>query len=127
MLGASETVDTKCTPRNNPNPSGAVPLLARVYPNGMADVNHFHAAGGLGYTIKELLDAGLLHEDVRTILGDGLRNFCQEPFLDKETLDWRPAQTDSLDTEILRPVAEPFDPEGGLTCKAKRCTTTEQR
>jgi phosphogluconate dehydratase len=89
--------------------SGAVPLLARVYPNGMADVNHYHAAGGLGYT-----DAGLLHEDVRTILGDGLRNFCQEPFLDKGALDWRPAQTDSLDTEILRPVAEPFDPEGGL-------------
>jgi phosphogluconate dehydratase len=95
--------------------SGAVPLLARVYPNGMADVNHFHAAGGLGYTIKEMLDAGLLHEDVRTMLGEGLRNFCQEPFLDKGTLDWRPAQTDSLDTEILRPVAEPFDAEGGLT------------
>jgi phosphogluconate dehydratase len=95
--------------------SGAVPLLARVYPNGMADVNHFHAAGGLGYTIKEMLDAGLLHEDVRTMLGEGLRNFCQEPFRDQGTLDWRPAQTDSLDTEILRPVAEPFDAEGGLT------------
>jgi phosphogluconate dehydratase len=94
--------------------SGAVPLLARVYPNGMADVNHFHAAGGLGYTIRELLDAGLLHEDVRTILGDGLRNFCQEPFTGNGGLDWRPAQAESLDRDILRPVAEPFDPEGGL-------------
>ena len=94
--------------------SAAVPLLARVYPNGIADVNHFHAAGGLGFTIRELLDAGLLHEDVRTILGDGLRHFCQEPFLHNGSLDWRPAQTRSLDTGILRTVEEPFDPEGGL-------------
>jgi phosphogluconate dehydratase len=94
--------------------SGAVPLLARVYPNGTADVNHFHAAGGLGFTISELLDAGLLHEDVRTILGDGLRRYCQEPFLGNGMLDWRPAQTESLDRDILRPVADAFDPEGGL-------------
>ncbi len=94
--------------------SRAVPLLARVYPNGMADVNHFHAAGGLGFVIGQLLDAGLLHEDVQTILGPGLRNFCREPFLDNGNLEWRAAPLQSLDAEIVRPVSEPFDAEGGL-------------
>jgi phosphogluconate dehydratase len=94
--------------------SGAVPLLARVYPNGMADVNHFHAAGGLGFTIRQLLDAGLLHEDVLTILGPGLRNFCREPFLEKDRLEWRDAPEQSLDADIVRPANDPFDAEGGL-------------
>jgi phosphogluconate dehydratase len=94
--------------------SRAVPLLARVYPNGMADVNHFHAAGGLGFVISQLLDAGLLHEDVQTILGPGLRNFCREPFLANGTLEWRDAPADSLDADIVRPVSDPFDAEGGL-------------
>jgi phosphogluconate dehydratase len=94
--------------------SGAVPLLARVYPNGIADVNHFHAAGGIGFVIRELLDAGMLHEDVQTILGDGLRNFCREPFLDKGKLEWRDAAEQTLDADIVRPASEPFDAEGGL-------------
>ena len=94
--------------------SGAVPLLARVYPNGMADVNHFHAAGGLGFVIRELLDAGLLHDDVQTILGPGLRNFCREPFLEKGALEWREAPAQTLDADIVRPASEPFDSEGGL-------------
>ncbi|MDH3611756.1 MAG: phosphogluconate dehydratase [Gammaproteobacteria bacterium] len=94
--------------------SQAVPLIARVYPNGLADVNHFHAAGGLGYMIAQLLDAGLLHEDVHTILGSGLRRFCVEPVVDDGKLDWQSAQPESLDKDILRPVAEPFDDEGGL-------------
>ena len=94
--------------------SGAVPLLARVYPNGMADVNHFHAAGGLGFVIRELLDAGLLHEDVQTIRGPGLRNFCEEPFLDRDSLEWRQAPARTLDADIVRPASDPFDPEGGL-------------
>jgi phosphogluconate dehydratase len=94
--------------------SGAVPLLTRVYPNGRADVNHFHAAGGLGLVIRELLDAGLLHEDVTTILGKGLRRFCDEPFIERETLDWRPVPEASLDKEIIATVANPFDEEGGL-------------
>ncbi|MDX1516130.1 MAG: phosphogluconate dehydratase [Woeseiaceae bacterium] len=94
--------------------SAIIPLLARVYPNGTADVNHFHAAGGLGFVIGQLLDAGLLHEDVRTILGDGLRLFCQEPVIDGDALTWRTAQTTSLDTDILRPVDDAFDAEGGL-------------
>lgn len=94
--------------------SSAVPLLARVYPNGLADVNHFHAAGGLAFTIRQLLDAGLLHEDVKTILGDGLSNFCQEPHVESGRLGWQPAREQSLDEEVLRPVSNPFDVEGGL-------------
>jgi phosphogluconate dehydratase len=93
--------------------SQVVPLIARVYPNGLADVNHFHAAGGLGFMISELLDAGMLHEDVHTILGAGLRKFCVEPSLDGG-FGWKPAQTKSLDCEIIRPVNDPFDDEGGL-------------
>jgi len=94
--------------------SRAVPLLARVYPNGMADVNHFHAAGGLGFVIRELLDGGLLHEDVTTILGKGLRPFCEEPFAENGKLEWRPVPETSLDDGIIATVAEPFDEEGGL-------------
>ncbi|MDJ0749359.1 MAG: phosphogluconate dehydratase [Woeseiaceae bacterium] len=94
--------------------SNAVPLLARVYPNGVADVNHFHAAGGLGYVIRELLDAGLLHDDVTTILGRGLHNYCDEPFVSNSALDWRAGPDRSLDPEIIATVAEPFDAEGGL-------------
>ncbi len=94
--------------------SSAIPLLARVYPNGMADVNHFHAAGGLGFVIGQLLDAGLLHEDVQTILGPGMRRFCVEPAIEKEKFAWRPAQQSSLDEDILRPASNPFDAEGGL-------------
>lgn len=94
--------------------SDVVPLLARVYPNGSADVNHFHAAGGLGFCIGSLLDAGLLHEDVTTILGPGLSRFRQEPTLESGALGWKPAQDASLDTDILRPVTEPFDHEGGI-------------
>jgi phosphogluconate dehydratase len=94
--------------------SKAVPALARVYPNGIADVNHFHAAGGLGFVISQLLDAGLLHEDVQTILGLGLRNFCREPFLKNSRLEWRDAPAESLDADIVRPANDPFDTEGGL-------------
>ncbi|MEM9530049.1 MAG: phosphogluconate dehydratase [Pseudomonadota bacterium] len=94
--------------------SDAVPLLARVYPNGEADVNHFHAAGGLGFVMNELLGAGLLHQDVQTILGPGLDRFCSEPFLDGDNLVFRAARDQSLDDAILRSVPEPFDAEGGL-------------
>ena len=94
--------------------SGVVPLLARVYPNGIADVNHFHAAGGLGFVIGQLLDAGLLHDDVQTILGKGLRNFCREPFLRNGELEWRAAPEQNLDENIVRPAGNPFDAEGGL-------------
>lgn len=94
--------------------SGVVPLLARIYPNGDADVNHFHAAGGTGFVIRELLDAGLLHEDVTTVLGKGLRAYCTEPFLEGGKVVWRPAPEKSADLAVLRPVREPFSSEGGL-------------
>lgn len=94
--------------------SGVVPQLSRVYPNGTADVNHFHAAGGLGFVISDMLDNGLLHEDVNTILGPGLRRFCREPHVDNGSLRWSDVQGESLDDEILRPCANPFSPEGGL-------------
>ncbi|GAB2891777.1 phosphogluconate dehydratase [Paralcaligenes ginsengisoli] len=94
--------------------SAIVPLLARVYPNGQADVNHFHAAGGIGLVIAELLDAGLLHEDVKTVSGPGLRRYTHEPYLDRETLKWRPVVAQSQDRNVIRPVNEPFSPDGGL-------------
>ncbi len=94
--------------------SNAVPLLARVYPNGTADVNHFHAAGGLGFVIRELLDAGLLHDDVTTILGRGTRKFCDEPFVNDGGLEWRAGPEKSLDSAIIATVDAPFDTEGGL-------------
>ncbi|NGY04287.1 phosphogluconate dehydratase [Solimonas terrae] len=94
--------------------SAVVPLLARIYPNGGADVNHFHAAGGMGLLIRELLDAGLLHEDVRTVAGDGLRRYTQEPYLDGERLIWRDAPARSLDADVLRGHAAPFSADGGL-------------
>ncbi|MEY2685390.1 MAG: hypothetical protein RJA09_2534, partial [Pseudomonadota bacterium] len=94
--------------------SDAVPLLARVYPNGKADVNHFHAAGGMPYLVQALLGAGLLHADVQTILGPGLHRFAVEPWLDQGVLAWRPAPTVSGDTQVLRPVSDPFSTDGGL-------------
>lgn len=94
--------------------SEVVPTLAHVYPNGKADINHFHAAGGTAVLIRELLDAGLLHEQVATVAGPGLRRYTQEPFLESERLVWREGATVSLDENILRPVARPFSPEGGL-------------
>ncbi|GAA4331380.1 phosphogluconate dehydratase [Pigmentiphaga soli] len=94
--------------------SAVVPLLARVYPNGTADVNQFHAAGGLGFVIGQLLDAGLLHEDVTTIAGRGLRAYASEPWLDGGRLAWREAPAEPLDDAIVRPAARPFADNGGL-------------
>lgn len=94
--------------------SEVVPTLCHVYPNGKADINHFQAAGGMAFLIHQLLDAGLLHEDVNTVAGHGLRRYTQEPFLDGDKLVWRDGPQDSLDESILRPVARPFSAEGGL-------------
>jgi phosphogluconate dehydratase len=94
--------------------SRVTPLLARVYPNGSADVNHFHAAGGLGFVIRELLGAGLLHADIRCVHGGDLRRQALEPWLDGTTLRWREPPAQSLDPSVLRGVADPFDSEGGL-------------
>ncbi|AKU24310.1 phosphogluconate dehydratase [Massilia sp. NR 4-1] len=97
--------------------SAVVPLLARIYPNGDADVNHFHAAGGTGFVIRELLDAGLLHDDVTTILGKGLRKHCAEPFLattGEGGVVFKDAPAVSGDVNVLRGAAEPFSPDGGM-------------
>ncbi|HEY1611348.1 MAG TPA: phosphogluconate dehydratase [Paraburkholderia sp.] len=94
--------------------SQAVPLLARVYPNGKADVNHFHAAGGVAFLVRNLLDGGLLHEDVKTVAGDGLRRYTEEPKLLEGKLAWVPGVGASQDTAVLRSLAEPFQPDGGL-------------
>ncbi|WP_421704477.1 phosphogluconate dehydratase [Aliiroseovarius sp.] len=95
--------------------SAIVPLMARVYPNGLADVNHFHAAGGLGYMIGNLISEGLLHADATTVAGGGLGAYAQEPKLDGDRIRWEPAPKDSLNDKILRPAADPFQPTGGLT------------
>ncbi|PRD38828.1 UNVERIFIED_CONTAM: edd [Trichonephila clavipes] len=94
--------------------SNVVPLMAKVYPNGLADVNHFHAAGGLGYMIGQLLDAGLLHPDARTIMGDGMQPYRTEPRLAGEKLEWVPAAAETLNDRILRPATAPFAATGGL-------------
>ncbi len=94
--------------------SSVVPLIVRAYPNGKADVNHFHAAGGMGYVIRELLDAGLLHDDVTTIMGRGLRAHSQEAWLQDGEAAFRAAPTVSGDDSVLRPAANPFSADGGL-------------
>lgn len=95
--------------------SEIVPLLARVYPNGLADVNHFHAAGGMSFLIRELLSAGLLHSDVRTVAGDGgLAAYTSEPVLEGEQLSWREGPTNSGDEAILARASQPFSGNGGL-------------
>jgi phosphogluconate dehydratase len=91
-----------------------VPLLARIYPNGAADVNHFHAAGGMGFLVRELLDAGLMHAQVKTVVGDGLRSYTQEPWLSPRGLAWRDSPSQSGDTSVLRPASDPFSADGGL-------------
>ncbi len=94
--------------------SAVVPMLTRIYPNGDADVNHFQAAGGPGFVIRELLDAGLLHDDVTTILGKGLRAHCSEPFIDGASVYWKPVPEASGDDNVLRTAANAFAPDGGM-------------
>lgn len=94
--------------------SDITPLLARIYPNGIADVNHFHAAGGLGFVIGSLIEAGLLHADVTTVMGEGLDAYAVEPSFVDSTLSWRKPPETSRDTNILRPASEPFSENGGL-------------
>ena len=95
--------------------SDAVPLLTRIYPNGSADINHFTAAGGMALLFRELLNAGLLHNDVKTICGDGLERYTQEPKLENGELVWRDGPTESFDKEVVASVEKPFKPDGGLS------------
>jgi phosphogluconate dehydratase len=94
--------------------SAVVPLLSRMYPNGEADVNHFHAAGGIAFMVRTLLGAGLLHDDVQTIAGHGLWRYTQEPVLRGDELTWEEGPQRSLDLAVLRPADAPFSPDGGL-------------
>jgi phosphogluconate dehydratase len=99
--------------------SAAVPLIARVYPNGAADVNHFHAAGGMGFVVRELLASGLIHSDIMTISEKGMAGYAEEPVLDSATLvspllTFQPAPVESGDPAILAPVSAPFHPDGGM-------------
>ncbi len=94
--------------------SAVTPLMAKVYPNGLADVNHFHAAGGLGYMIGELLNAGLLHPDTRTVAGEGLELYTQEPKLAEGRVTYAPGTRETLNDKILRPASDPFQKTGGL-------------
>ncbi len=94
--------------------SGAVPLIARVYPNGSGDVNHFQAAGGMSYVISTLLAEGLAHGDILTVHGPGLAAQAQDPVLEGEALAYLPAPPEPLDEDMLRPVTRPFLPDGGM-------------
>ena len=93
--------------------SSVTPLIAKVYPNGSEDVNAFHAAGGMGFVIRELLGAGLAHDDVITVAGPGLHRYAQEPWLDEGRLAWRDSPAESLNRDILRPASDPLRPPWG--------------
>ncbi|MCL7940213.1 phosphogluconate dehydratase [Halomonas sp. ATCH28] len=95
--------------------SAVTPSLMQVYPNGQADINHFQAAGGMSYLFRELLGAGLIHGDIPTVFGTDMTAYTQEPFLEDGKLTWREGPEKSLDEDVLRGVAEPFAPTGGLT------------
>ena len=94
--------------------SSVVPMIAHVYPNGSADVNHFHAAGGVGYCIATLLEAGLLHRDILTVACNDLGGYAEEPVLEGDALNWRAPPPQSLDTDVVRAAAEPFAHDGGM-------------
>lgn len=94
--------------------SAVVPLLAKIYPNGKADVNHFQAAGGVAFLIRNLLEAGLLHNDVMTVAGKGLQHYTKEPKLIDGKLTWVDGVVQSLDDKVLRSIDAPFQPDGGL-------------
>ena len=115
LIAMAAAAGIKLTWQDISDISAAVPLLARVYPNGLADVNHFHAAGGMGYLIRELLDAGLLHEDVRTVWGETLRDYTIEPALNADgTIARNPAPEVSADAKVLAKANAPFQPDGGI-------------
>lgn len=94
--------------------SSAVPSMTRIYPNGQEDVNAFHEAGGTPFLIRELLSAGLLHNDVETVVGHGLEQYARMPELENDKLVWKPVPEKSAKPDVLSTAAEPFAPDGGL-------------
>ncbi|HHQ9991349.1 phosphogluconate dehydratase [Pseudomonas aeruginosa] len=114
LLAIAQAAGIQLTWQDMSELSHVVSTLARIYPNGQADINHFQAAGGMSFLIRQLLDGGLLHEDVQTVAGPGLRRYTREPFLEDGRLVWREGPERSLDEAILRPLDKPFSAEGGL-------------
>ncbi|HCF5296659.1 TPA: phosphogluconate dehydratase [Pseudomonas aeruginosa] len=114
LLAIAQAAGIQLTWQDMSELSHVVPTLARIYPNGQADINHFQAAGGMSFLIRQLLDGGLLHEDVQSVAGPGLRRYTREPFLEDGRLVWREGPERSLDEAILRPLDKPFSAEGGL-------------
>ncbi|MGI1744527.1 phosphogluconate dehydratase [Pseudomonas aeruginosa] len=114
LLAIAQAAGIQLTWQDMSELSHVVPTLARIYPNGQADINHFQAAGGMSFLIRQLLDGGLLHEDVQTVAGPGMRRYTREPFLEDGRLVWREGPERSLDEAILRPLDKPFSAEGGL-------------
>ncbi|MCF2909114.1 phosphogluconate dehydratase [Pseudoalteromonas sp. DL2-H2.2] len=126
LVAMAKAAGVQVTWKDMADLSEVVPLLTRIYPNGSADVNHFQAAGGMGFLMRELRDAGYLHNDVKTIVGEGLDAYTQEPVLDVDPtlimtdstgpakVKWVDCPADSLDEEVLRPVSNPFNKQGGL-------------
>ncbi|ARC78987.1 phosphogluconate dehydratase [Pseudomonas aeruginosa] len=114
LLAIAQAAGIQLTWQDMSELSHVVPTLARIYPNGQADINHFQAAGGMSFLIRQLLDGGLLHEDVQTVAGPGLRRYTREPFLEDGRLVWREGPERSLDEAILRSLDKPFSAEGGL-------------
>jgi phosphogluconate dehydratase len=94
--------------------SRIVPLIASIYPNGSGDVNGFAAAGGMPYVLRELIEAGLAHGDIRTVYGTSLAEGAQQPVIENDSLVWHPSPAVSGDETMLRSVAAPFQPEGGF-------------
>ena len=126
LVAMAKAAGVQITWKDMADLSEVVPLLTRIYPNGHADVNHFQAAGGMGFLMRELRDAGFLHNDVKTIVGEGLDDYTMEPMLDVDNnvimtdsqgpakVKWVPVPEKSLDEEVLRPVSQPFHKQGGL-------------
>ncbi|PHZ84830.1 phosphogluconate dehydratase [Paremcibacter congregatus] len=114
LMAIGRAAGVKLTWQDLSDLSDVVPSLTRIYPNGLADVNHFHAAGGMAYLMRELRDAGLLHDDVQTVMGRGLEAYCKDAFFEAGEVVWKDGAAISHDRDILRPVAEPFSKDGGL-------------
>jgi len=126
LVAIAKAAGVELTWKDMSDLSEVVPLLTRIYPNGSADVNHFQAAGGMGFLMRELVGAGFLHNDVKTIVGEGLEAYTQEPRLDTDSnlimtsatgpskVKWVPCPENSLDEDVLRPIDNPFSKQGGL-------------
>jgi len=114
LIAIAKAAGIKLTWQDFSDLASVIPLITRIYPNGPADVNHFHAAGGMAFVIYTLLENGLLHEDVNTILGKGLRNYTKDPKLDEKNINYVDGPVQSLNEKIIRSAQSPFDKTGGL-------------